>query len=162
MHRLIPLLLALCACVSAAPVTVQAFRDPAAPIYSAAALDAGRLAGNWVEVAGVQSAKGNCRKGGGMRVKAGTVDYRLCVDGRMVKGRGALRAIGPGRFALPGLAQPVWVLWVDGDYRTLVIGTPKGGFGTVLDRGAISPDREAAAREILDWNGYNLDFYRRF
>lgn len=162
MHRLIPVLLALSACVAAAPTSLQAFRNPAAPIYSVAALDTGRLAGNWVEIGSFQPAKGGCLKGGGMRVKAGHVDYRLCIDGRMVKGEGALRSIGSGRFALPGVAQPIWVLWVDGDYRTLVLGTPKGGFGIVLDRGRITPDRKAAVRDILDWNGYNSEFYTEF
>jgi apolipoprotein D and lipocalin family protein len=97
-----------------------------------------------------------------MRIDGGQVDYRLCVGGRVAKGRGALRVIGPGRFVLPGLKSPVWVLWVDGDYRSLVLGTPKGGFGIVLDRGSMSGDREAAAREIFDWNGYDLRRYTRF
>lgn len=162
MHKLILAALALSACVSAPPTTRQAFRDPSAPIYSAAVVDLASLSGNWSEIGALQTTTGTCRKGGGMKIAAGRVDYRLCIGGQIVKGQGALRVIGQGRFALPGLAQPVWVLWVDGGYRTLVLGTPKGGFGTVLDRGRISPDREAAAREILDWNGYDLGFYTRF
>ncbi len=164
MHQLTKALalLVLAACTSSPPVTVQAFRQPAAPIYSAVSLDPGALSGRWTEVAAFQPDGGTCRKGGGMNIARASVDYRLCIGGRMVKGKGPLRQIGPGRFALPGLTQPVWVLWVDGDHRTLVLGTPQGNFGLVLDRGSLTPDRENAAREILDWNGYNLEFYRRF
>lgn len=162
MYKLIPVILALAACVSAPAVTRQAFRNPAAPIYSAASLDSARLSGTWAEAGAMQPRNSACRRGGGMTIKAGRVDYRLCIGGRMARGQGALRQIGPGRFTLPGLAAPVWVLWVDTDHRTLVLGTPKGGFASILDRGTISPDRLAAAREILDWNGYDLGFYGGF
>jgi apolipoprotein D and lipocalin family protein len=50
-----------------------------------------------------------------------------------------------------------WVLWVDADYRTLVVGTPSGSFGIILNRTAdLPPDRLAAARDVLAWNGYDL------
>jgi apolipoprotein D and lipocalin family protein len=161
MRRLTGLLSALClaACVNAPPVKVQAFRQPGAPIYSAATLDLADLSGSWTEVAALQPRDGTCAKGGGMRIKGQAVEYWLCIGGRMVKGHGVMRPTGPGRFTLPGLAQPVWVLWVDADHRSLVLGTPNGTFATVLDRNNISLDREVAAREILDWNGYDLGFY---
>ena len=54
--------------------------------------------------------------------------------------------------------------FVELDLRTLVIGTPDGSFGFILNRGGPLPsDRLAAAREILDWNGYdtrNLALFR--
>jgi apolipoprotein D and lipocalin family protein len=72
---------------------------------------------------------------------------------------GPLQPTGPGRFVIAG--QEWWVLWADGDYRTLVIGTPSGRFGFVLNRaGGISADRMRAAREILEWNGYDLAQFR--
>ena len=56
-----------------------------------------------------------------------------------------------------GIGAEWWVLWVDADYRTLAVGTPDGRFGFILNRdGALPPDRLAAAREILEWNGYDL------
>ena len=52
----------------------------------------------------------------------------------------------------------LWVLWVDDDFRTAVIGTPDGRFGWIMDRpGQASRDRTRAAREILDFNGYDTD-----
>jgi apolipoprotein D and lipocalin family protein len=69
--------------------------------------------------------------------------------------------VGPGRFTL-GAGAPWWVLWDDADNRTLAIGTPSGAFGFVLNRGADIPsDRIVAAREILDFNSYDLSRLRR-
>ena len=74
---------------------------------------------------------------------------------------GAVQMSGPGRFRISGLNEELWVLWADGDYRTLVFGTPSGNLGFILNRGgAISEDRVIAAREILDWNGYDLTALR--
>ena len=57
--------------------------------------------------------------------------------------------------------QPWWVLWADTDYRTLVIGTPSGAFGFVLNRGGLLPeDRLRSAREVLAWNRYDLALLR--
>ena len=51
-----------------------------------------------------------------------------------------------------------WVLWADADYRTLVIGTPSGRFGFVLNREAVlPPDRLLAVQDILRFNGYRSD-----
>jgi len=49
------------------------------------------------------------------------------------------------------------VLWVDEGYRTAVVGAPNGRSGWILNRDPQIPaDRLAAAREILDFNGYDL------
>lgn len=70
---------------------------------------------------------------------------------------GALTLTGPGRMRATGSAAPLWVLWVDEGYRTVVIGTPDRSFAHILNRGGeIAPDRLKAAREILDWNGYDV------
>ena len=70
-------------------------------------------------------------------------------------------ATGPGRLTPAKAASPLnrewWVLWADVDLRTLVIGTPDGSFGFILNRGGpLPPDRLTAARDILDWNGYDV------
>ena len=75
----------------------------------------------------------------------------------MRSGAGPMVAGKPGRFAVDGMAN-WWVLWVDGDYRTMVIGTPDGSFGFVLNREASLPaDRLQAVRDIARFNGYNPD-----
>lgn len=141
----------LAGCVEAAAPTM--YRDAQAPIASIALFDPARLEGEWREVASYRE-KGPCLL---CRVRfspqAGGVD--------MMSGAGKARfqPSGPGRMQPEGLSgrldAPWWVLWVDADYRTLVIGTPSGQFGAVLDRGQIGPDRMKAAREILDWAGYD-------
>jgi apolipoprotein D and lipocalin family protein len=82
------------------------------------------------------------------------VSGQLCLNGQVVSVDGAVEVTGPGRLAVPGMAD-WWVLWVDSGYRTLALGTPDGRFGFVLDRGRIGPDRLAAAAEIFDFNGYS-------
>lgn len=152
------LALGLSAC-GAAPAAAPegAFRPAGGQIYSSAVLDSAKLPGRWQQV-GTFGAEG-CRAGGVDIKPNGRVAFRLCLNGRDVKGSGRLQPTGPGRFAVAG--QEWWVLWADGDYRTLVIGTPSGGFGFVLNRGgAISGDRMTAAREILDWNGYDMAEFR--
>jgi apolipoprotein D and lipocalin family protein len=83
-----------------------------------------------------------------------TITARLCLNGREVAVSGPLRMVGPGRMAVPGMAD-WWVIWVDSGYRTLAVGTPDGTFGFVLDRGQIGRDRLVAAGEVFDFNGYS-------
>ncbi|MCO6381146.1 lipocalin [Oceanicola sp. 502str15] len=151
MHRVIPALL-LAGC-TAAPVTT-AYRDASAPISSIALFDASRLEGEWREVASFRDSGACliCRA----RFSAGAEGLAM----ESGPGRAMLKPAGPGRMAPVGLkgrlGEPWWVLWVDADYRTLVIGTPSGEFGAVLDRGEIGADRLKAAREILGWAGYDV------
>jgi apolipoprotein D and lipocalin family protein len=68
------------------------------------------------------------------------------------------RMNGPGRITRNGPAgtEALWVLWVDADYRAAVIGTPSGRFARVLSRQpGLRPDLMTAAREVLDFNGYD-------
>ena len=156
------MVLALAAC-GPRSTPVAGFRDAAVPIYSSAVFDAATLAGDWRQVAEFAEAPG-CRASGVRFVPVGAVlqiDGQLCLAGKPVVIAGMLRPVGPGRFGLPGVPEPVWVLWADTDVRTLVLGTPSGRFGLILNRGADLPgDRLVAAREVLAWNGYDLDRLR--
>lgn len=136
-------------------------RDTGVPISSIAAFDATRFAGRWYEVARFPEPGAP-----GCAAAAATVDYQPRPDGGLDVARscpattGVARPAGPGRLAVSlggAPAEPYWVLWVDEGYRTAVIGQPSGRAGWILDRApAIPADRLAAAREILDWNGYDL------
>lgn len=132
-----------------------AFRDSAAPIWSAAAFDVSQAAGDWRQVAAFSDDQGGCRAGSLRLSPTGTglkVAGNLCLNGKAERLRGTARVTGPGRLTVGG--EEWWILWVDSGYRTMVIGTPSGRFGMILDRGAIPPDRLTAAREVLDFNGY--------
>lgn len=154
MPRLILTALALLgACAAPAP----GLRDPAAPIWSAAAFDARSLGGGWHQIADIGAGPG-CPPGRlDFSPDGGAVSGRLCLAGRSRDLSGRVVAVGPGRLRLPGIAEPLWVLWIDGDGRTMAVGTPSGAFALILDRTpAGSPDRTRAAREILGFNGYRL------
>ncbi|WP_022702670.1 lipocalin family protein [Pseudorhodobacter ferrugineus] len=159
MYRLIVLVL-LAGCVAKAPATVAGFRDPAKQIYSNAVLENDKLVGRWAQVAEFAPiAAPECKLGGAEigRGAAGlTLVAQLCLGGERVAFSGPLAGAGPGRFT-PPKGEAWWVLWADVGYRTLVIGTPSGRFGFILNRGGDLPaDRMRAAREVLDWNGYTL------
>ena len=164
MHRLIlAALLALAACAPA-PQKVAGFRDPAAPIWSAAAFAPERAAGDWRQVAAHAQRPGGCAAGAVRLTPAPgglSIDGTLCLNGKAEPVNALARPAGPGRLTLAG-QEDWWILWVDEGYRTLAIGTPSGRFGLVLDRGAIAPDRLAAAREVFDFNGYTPAAFRPF
>ena len=158
------LLLALVAGCAGAPQKQGDFRN-GGPIYSNAVLDLGRLDGQWQQVATFAAPDSRpCRKGGTARIRSVapglTISARLCLDGRDVTLSGPVTVTGPGRLTPARAPAPLdrewWVLWADADLRTLVIGTPDGSFGTILNRGGPLPsDRLTAARDILAWNGYD-------
>jgi apolipoprotein D and lipocalin family protein len=156
--------LLLTACAAPAPGP-GAFRDPKAPIWSAAAFAPGSIAGQWRQVADYQATlNGTCQAGELTFQPQGTglqVYGTLCLSGVATKVAGLASVTGPGRLTIP--RQPEWwILWVDSGTRTLAIGTPSGQFGFVLDRGAAAADRLAAAREVFDFNGYAPATFRAF
>ncbi len=145
------LLLLLAACARPEPPpAAPSFREAGAPIGSTTRGTAADLAGDWVVSAAYPGPFGLAR---GVRVSVAP------------RGGGALwtlggRALpttlaGPGRYR--GEGAELWVLWVDDGFRTAAVGTPDGAFGWIMDRpGEAAPDRAAAAREMLDFNGYDL------
>lgn len=152
-----PALMVVFGCMSAPEeiVPVQSYRATDAPISSIALFDPALAAGNWVEIARfVPEGQTTC----------GLCSVRFTPDGQGLQlqstgqGRDLLVPVGPGRLqSAANAAAPWWVLWVDADYRTLVVGTPNGSLGFILNRTPdISQDRKNAAREILDWAGYDL------
>ena len=128
------------------------YRDTQAQIYSSAVLETARLQGHWVQVAGFGT--GDCGPGV-VDIAAGQVTWTLCLD-KLRSGSGPMVPGKAGRFGVAGMAD-WWLLWVDGDYRTMVVGTPAGQFGFVLNREASLPgDRTKAVQDILTFNGYDV------
>lgn len=172
MYRLSFLVLVLLAACAKEPDLRHSFRDRSAQIYSNAVLDPARLSGSWQQVAAFGTKPGGCAPG---QVQFGApsggtipLEAALCLNGDLQRFRGQAELAGPGRMVplgaeAKGIGQPWWVLWADVDDRTLVIGTPTGEMGFILNRsGALPPDRLRAAREILDWNGYDLNRLQLF
>ncbi len=150
-------LVALAACAAEPPAPpAESFRDRSVPIGSTTRGGVGDLAGEWVIA---QSFPGAAFAAPGTRVTvapgAGGASLRFAGPGGVRDL--AVAAGAPGRLALRDGGPELWVLWVDDDFRTAVIGTPDGSLGWIMDRpGQASPDRTAAAREVLDWSGYDL------
>ena len=141
MKRLL-ICLALAACGSARePVAPAALRDPAAPVGAQVDVTAERLYGEWqvVEGAGVPP-------GAAVTIAPG----RIVIAGK----RADFAQVAPGRFTADG--APLWVHWLDSDARTVAMGDPEGSMVFVLDRTGAPGERLAAARDILDWYGYDL------
>ena len=157
--RLALLSLAVTAACAAPPQPAEGFRDIAAPFASTQRFETERFLGEWVQVAGFAAP--------GEAVAAERHLYRRATtgqivadvtgpDGAMVRHVYALE--GPGRLRrVAPEGEALWVLWVDEGFRTAVLGTPSGSEAFVLDRSTTpAPDRLRAAREILDWYGYDL------
>lgn len=147
----------------------EVYRDLDVPIASKAVFDPTRYLGTWYEVArypvlfergcvGVTATYG-MREDGDISVlnicrnPDGTVKSRI---------EGKAEIVGPARLkvsfpSVPFGASDYWVLWVDEGYRTAVVGAPNGKSGWILNRDPQIPqDRLNAAREVLDFNGYDL------
>lgn len=121
----------------AAPVPL---RNPTAPVASQADVTAARLQGDWIVVQGAGIAPGTPVRGTAAGLTVQGVDYTLTAPGRLSNADGRL-----------------WVHWLDIGDRTAALGDPDGGRVWIMDREAgSSPDRLRAAREILDWYGYDL------
>jgi apolipoprotein D and lipocalin family protein len=160
MHKLIAGGIVAAALAGCAPdPTATKLRDPEALISSASLFDPARFGGTWQVVSsGVPGCAGAQKW-----VWDGTGGYQVSgIDCAGAAKPLADRIVltGPGgrlaaRTAFGG--EPIFVMWVDQDYRIAALGTPSGRWGMILSRQSPArPDLLKAAREVLDFNGYNL------
>jgi len=163
--------LVLCLALAGCGYFAESYRDESAPLSTQADFDVERFAGFWYEIArfpvpfqegctavvahyslqpdGTVEIVNSCREG--------------APDGRERIINGTARVTGPGRLSVDFGPVPFddaayWVLWVDADYRTAVVGVPSGRAGWILNRDPKIPqDRLRAALEVLDFNGYDVN-----
>ena len=143
------------------------YRDKGVEMTSMAVFAPEKYAGLWYEIASYPTPfQSGCRQTTADYKVTGpgalSVRNRCLKDGASVVIDGSARVTGPGRLSvrLSGVpvAAPYWVLWVDDGYRTAVVGVPSGRAGWILNRTPdIPPDRLAAARRVLAFNGYDLE-----
>lgn len=175
MRRLWAVLL-LAACAQEPDTPVQQgdvpglLRNPTAPLASQTDATAARLAGTWYLR---QSSSTGFQPGlkidvtptaaGGLQIQSfvgfcGEPNGGCVVDDQTL----TLKADGPGRWFVTDSTdafprEPLWALWLDFDDRTAVIGGPTGKFVWIMDRSVTGGgDRLIAARDILDWYGYDV------
>lgn len=121
-------------------------RNVKLPISSQVDATAARLAGDWV----VRVAWPGAARHTGERIRLQATGGGLWLDGKALSPKGA------GRFGAARRPQ-WWVLWLDAGNRTAAIGTPRGEFGWIMDRRpAGGEDRIRAAKEIMQWMGYDM------
>jgi len=148
---------ALAGCASA-PSTSN-LRDPKAPISSASLFDAARFGGTWQVVAsGVPGCAGS-QKWDWDGMAGYQVSGIECAGvAKPLADRVVLTGPGGRLAARTGFGgEPIFVMWVDQDYRIAALGTPSGRWGMILSRQTPArPDLLKAAREVLDFNGYDL------
>lgn len=156
MRRALLLVLLLAACAPEPPAT-PSFRDRGVPMGSTTRGTLADLAGDWEVTAGFSGAP-FAAPSTHLRVEPlDATRARLVFEGPGGVRDVVVRTGVPGRLVPEDGSAEIWVLWVDDDFRTAVVGTPDGSFGWVMDRpGQASPDRAAAAREVLEWSGYDL------
>ncbi|MCT4556093.1 MAG: lipocalin family protein [Pelagimonas sp.] len=116
-------------------------RDQSAPVASQVNVTAARLTGTWYVTSGAGILPGQVLK---------FTENSLSINGKTT----LFKQLGPGRFRF--LGREIWVHWMDADNRTAALGAPNGEMFWIMDRGDASGDRLRAAREILEWYGYDL------
>ncbi|MBL4629388.1 MAG: lipocalin family protein [Roseicyclus sp.] len=165
-------LLAFAVSLASCGVELPSYRDQNVTIASSANFDASRYLGRWYEIARYpNSFQANCA-GAIAEFSAGESEIlvrNICLDEAgtplgEIAGTATDQGLGRLSVQLDGVrsTEPYWVLWVDEGYRTAVVGSPNGQVGWILNRDPEIPeDRLTAAREVLDFNGYDLSQLER-
>ncbi|AKS45417.1 apolipoprotein D and lipocalin family protein [Octadecabacter temperatus] len=152
----------------APPPPAEVFRDTSAQIASQTDVTAARMAGDWA-IRQRFAAPRTPRSGMSLQalpnealqlsVLGGECIDDVCFEEEILI---LLEKSGPGRWTAQGpqAALPngeLWVMWMEFDSRTAAIGTPSGEFGWIMDKNITGGgDRITAARDIMDWFGYNV------
>lgn len=134
-------LLAGCAAKAPLPDVPIPLRNPTSQIASQADASLQRLQGAWIVVQGAGMAPGS-----GVLITG----QSFAVDGVQI----GFAPEGTGRFRLGN--EAIWVHWLDIDNRTAAMGEPGGKRVWIMDRTGQPGERLGAAREILEWYGYDL------
>lgn len=156
MRRAMMLAMLVAGCGAAVPPPeAPGWRDRTVPIGASLRGGPADLVGEWVVSAGFPVPAGADlvapAPGDRVRIGAGVLEIAGAAGGR----RWSWTPESPGVYRAG--ETRLWLLWVDDDFRTAVIGAGDGRVGWVMDRpGQASADRARAAREILDFNGYDL------
>ncbi len=121
-------------------------RTADAPLASQSDATIDRLDGRWIVVEGVGINHGFNLNFSGSRVRIDNEEK-------------SVTSLGEGRFLFG--EDPVWVHWLDVNNRTAAMGDPNGTRVWIMDRTGAPGDRLKAAREILEWYGYDLSRLQR-
>lgn len=150
------------------PNPAPGFRDGSVPITATTRFTPEGFAGEWHVIAAFPNV-----------LLPGCADQQWQIDTATSSERLAILCSGAIAYDAPLLVDPrgviqirngdldrpdraLWIMWMDEDARTAVIGTPAGEMGWIVNRTPdLRPDRLAAAREIMAFNGYDLADLRK-
>ncbi|MEL7091991.1 MAG: lipocalin [Pseudomonadota bacterium] len=154
--RALAALCVMAACTPSLPPGDIPLRNPTVPIGAIQRFDLALFSGDWIvrESAGGDWPISAFTVGGTQwRERTGTAAATADIT---------QRATGVLRLSYPdGGARDVWVLWIDPDHQTVALGSPDGAFGLIATRqGTQRADQIAAARNVLDFNGYRTDTWK--
>lgn len=137
------MLLGGCVVPDLEPAKPIPLRNPTALVASQSDVTLDRLVGDWVVVSGAGIAAGTSVNVSQGAVRIGGLDAEQ------------VSTVQAGRYRFGG--RDVWVHWLDVSNRTAALGDPNGSRVWIMDRSPkSSPDRQRAAREILEWYGYDV------
>ncbi|RLJ60525.1 apolipoprotein D and lipocalin family protein [Litoreibacter meonggei] len=164
--------MALAACTPKPQFVPDGYRDQRVAITSSTRFDAERFAGDWRVIESFEQTP--------REVTTSRLSFQPAPAGYVYVARAnpspldatvelspwptlKIGAFGRLTYATPyDAVDPIWVIWVDEDHRTAVLGTPSGRFGMIINRTAnLRSDRLKAAREILAFNGYDVTKLRK-
>lgn len=140
------------------------YRDRSVQITSSTRFDPAAFAGDWVVI---ESFDETPRPVTVARLSFQVSPMGFLYQERLPQGEQAQAVpLSIGRFGRLNFADPerdpIWVLWIDEDHRTAVLGTPSGRMGRIINRGRnLRADRLKAARDVLAFNGYDLSKLQR-
>lgn len=139
------------------------FRDSAQPLTVTTRADFSALSGAWFVRAHFPDARDLAMvtfltaENGGLAVEYGTDTCAANGACPSATRRAPLTRLGPRRVREVETGRELWLVWIDEGLRTAAIGTPDGSFAWILDRArGGGTDRINAAREVLDFNGYDV------
>jgi apolipoprotein D and lipocalin family protein len=163
-------LVTLAACEPQPAFVPEGFRDTNVAITSSTRFDPKRFSGAWKVVESINPSGFPCQTAFRLNLEDDRpgysctfppspdgIDWELKYFELEVSAFGRLKYIYEQDFN-----DPIWVIWVDEDHRTAVLGTPSGRFGMIINRTkTLRSDRLKAAREILAFNGYDVTQLRK-
>lgn len=135
------LLLSGCAGTGELPHADIPLRNPTAPVASQTDASLERLEGTWTIVEGAGIPPGEYIVFHNDTIVVGGISHPLSQE-------------AGGRYSVGG--DQLWVHWLDADNRTAAMGDPGGARVWIMDRTGRPGERLHAAREILEWYGYDL------
>lgn len=163
MRRGIALLTLLAGC-AVAPDMAPVYRDKTVPLTVTTRGSLAEMQGDWMvraafpDTAAIDRVTLDRRQDGLFNVTISQADCAQTCNS--LTGTWPAERIAQNRLRLltdSASDTELWVIWMDDGIRTAIVATPDGQTAFILDRKASGgDDRIAAARDVMDFNGFDI------